>query len=290
MVKMKKPNFFIVGHTKSATTSLKEYLTQHPDIFILHKGSGHFGWKSDYNSDNEYLKEFDAATSEKMIGEKATDYLSCPQTSNRIKKFAPSAKIVMILRNPVDMMYSLHGSQLYKETFEDLEDFEEALKAEEWRRKENLEFPGKWDPHNFYREVVRYPKQVQRYFDNFGRENVKVIIFDDFIADTERVYKETLEFLCVDPTFKPVFIKQNEARIYRSRKLQSAMKKNTLGLRGMLSKIPGSASAFRAVNQPIRKHKTMNPELRKKLQKDVKSEVNELGKILNHDLSFWYED
>ena len=113
---------------------------------------------------------------------------------------------------------------------------------------------------------------------------------DDFVDNPEPTYKKILEFLGVDPTFKPVFVLHNPARRYRSRKLQSAMKKNTLGLRGVLNKIPGSSSAFRAINQPIRKQKTMNAELRKKLQKDVKSEVDELGKILNRDLSFWCEN
>lgn len=287
---MKKPNFFIVGQTKSATTSLKESLIQHPEIFISKKGPGYFGWHKWYNNDDEYLKKFDGVSNEKMIGEKATDYLSCPDTAQRIKHFSPDAKIMMMLRNPVDMMYSLHASQLYKETFENLEDFEEALKAEEQRKKENADSPGKWDPHNFYREVSRYPKQVKTYFDVFGKENVMVIIFDDFVANPELTYKKILEFLGVDPTFKPVFVLHNAARRYRSRKLQSAMKKNTLGLRGVLNKIPGSSSAFRAINQPIRKQKTMNAELRKKLQKDVKSEVDELGKMLNRDLSFWCEN
>ena len=65
------------------------------------------------------------------------------------------------------------------------------------------------------------------------------------------------------------------------------MQNNALGLRGILNKIPGSSSAFRAINQPVRKRKTMNLELRKKLQEDVKSEVDELGNMLSRDLSFW---
>ena len=291
MIKMKKPNFFIVGQTKSGTTSLKEYLMQHPDVFLSNpkwpRGKGHFGWFSDYKNNEEYLEEFQHASNEKMIGEKTTDYLFCPHTAERIKRFSPNAKIIMILRNPVDMMFSLHGHNLYNEAFEDLKDFEEALKAEEGRKKEYMDSKDKWHPHIFYREVARYPEQVQRYFDNFGRDNVKVIIFDDFITNTEKIYKETLEFLDVDPNFKPVYSIHNEARVYRSRKLQYAMQNNALGLRGILNKIPGSSSAFRAINQPVRKRKTMNLELRKKLQEDVKSEADELGNMLSRDLSFW---
>ena len=130
-----------------------------------------------------------------MIGEKTTDYLFCPHTAERIKRFSPNAKIIMILRNPVDMMFSLHGHNLYNEAFEDLKDFEEALKAEEGRKKEYMDSKDKWHPHIFYREVARYPEQVQRYFDNFGRDNVKVIIFDGHIISCVKPNKKIPKFL-----------------------------------------------------------------------------------------------
>ena len=116
---------------------------QHPDVFLSNpkwpRGKGHFGWFSDYKNNEEYLEEFQHASNEKMIGEKTTDYLFCPHTAERIKRFSPNAKIIMILRNPVDMMFSLHGHYLYNEAFEDQKDFEEALKAEEGRKKEYMD-------------------------------------------------------------------------------------------------------------------------------------------------------
>ena len=156
----KKPNFFIVGQTRSGVTSFQNELDQHPDIYFLKpewpKGKGHFGWVSDYKDDNEYLEQFADVNNERRIGERCNAYLYCPYTAERIKRFSPNAKIIMILRNPIDTMYSLHSSLLYRSTVEHIVDFEEALSAEPMRKKENLESPNKHDPRLLYREVVKY--------------------------------------------------------------------------------------------------------------------------------------
>ena len=192
---IKKPNFFIVGQTRSGTTSFQDELDQHPDIYFLKpewpKGKGHFGWVSDYKDDDEYLEQFANVNNERRIGERCNAYLYCPYTAERIKRFSPNAKIIMILRNPIDTMYSLHSSLLYRSTVEHIVDFEEALAAEPMRKKENFESPNKHDPRLLYREVVKYYTQVKKYFDTFGRENVKVIIFDDYMKNKSTILKET---------------------------------------------------------------------------------------------------
>ena len=131
---IKRPNFFFVGHTRSGTTSLKEELNQHPEIFFYYakswqKPNGPFGFESSFKNDEEFLEEF-RGVKEKRVGIKGGDYLSCPWAAERIKKFSPNAKIIMILRNPIDVMYSLHATMLYRETVEDIEDFgEHSLKG-----------------------------------------------------------------------------------------------------------------------------------------------------------------
>ena len=76
---VKKPNFFIVGQTRSGTTSFQDELDQHPDIYFLKpewpKGKGHFGWVSDYKDDDEYLEQFADVNNEKRIGERCNAYL-----------------------------------------------------------------------------------------------------------------------------------------------------------------------------------------------------------------------
>ncbi len=284
---MREPNFFVVGQTKSGTTSLKHYLAQHPDIFLIHRGRGFFGYEPAEISESKYFSFYKDAKNEKMVGEKASDYLSAPNTASKLKKRFPDAKIIMNLRNPIDMMYALHSSQLYKETMEDLEDFEEAIKAEKWRKKENEKSPGKWHPHMFYSDIAKYTPQVKRYFDNFDKEKIKIVISDDLKKDTLKTYKEILSFLDVDDNFVPDLKLYNTHREYRSRTLQAAMKNNKMQLRSILGKIPGASSAFRAINQPHRVREPMTPELRKKLQNEFLPEIKELGELIGRDLTFW---
>jgi hypothetical protein len=293
---IKRPNFFFVGHTRSGTTSLKEELEQHPEIFFYYakswqKPNGPFGFESSFKNDEEFLEEF-RGVKEKRVGQKRGDYLSCPWAAERIKKFSPNAKIIMTLRNPIDVMYSLHATMLYRETVEDIEDFGEALKMEEERKKKYgyKVIPKKYHPHMLYRETVRYSQQVKRYFELFGEENVKVTIFDEYIKNKSSTLRDILKFLDVDEDFEIKHVNTNAGRKYRSRTIHSAVMTNKFGVRGVLRNIPGSAKIYRKINNNEFKRKTLEPSLRKSLQDDLKKEIDELSLMLKKDLSYWYKN
>lgn len=293
---IKRPNFFFVGHTRSGTTSLKEELEQHPEIYFYYpkswqKPNGPFGFESSFKNDEEFLEEF-RGVKEKRVGQKRGDYLSCPWAAERIKKFSPNAKIIMTLRNPIDVMYSLHATMLYRETVEDIEDFGEALKMEEERKKKYgyKVIPKKYHPHMLYRETVRYSQQVKRYFELFGEENVKVTIFDEYIKNKSSILRDILKFLDVDEDFEIKHLNTNAGRKYRSRTIHSAVMTNKFGVRGVLRNIPGSAKIYRKINNNEFKRKTLEPSLRKSLQDDLKKEIDELSLMLKKDLSYWYKN
>src|ERR1700687_4738832 len=182
---MSKPDFFIVGAPKCGTTALYRCLEAHPQIFVPErKEIHHFGtdlYSPTYLRDsNEYLSLFGNAGDAKRIGEASVWYLFSKRAAVEIKDFCGRASIIIMLRNPVDMIYSLHSQHLYNGT-EEIQDFAEALDAEEARKR------GRRLPKNvpaterlFYREVARYTDQVDRYLKAFGDDNVKVIIYDDF--------------------------------------------------------------------------------------------------------------
>ena len=293
---IKRPNFFFVGHTRSGTTSLKEELEQHPEIFFYYakswqKPNGPFGFESSFKNEEEFLEEF-RGVKEKRVGQKRGDYLSCPWAAERIKKFSPNAKIIMTLRNPIDVMYSLHATMLYRETVEDIEDFGEALKMEEERKKKYgyKVIPKKYHPHMLYRETVRYSQQVKRYFKLFGEENVKVTIFDEYIKNKSSTLRDILKFLDVDEDFEIKHLNTNAGRKYRNRTIHSAVMTNRFGVRGILRNIPGSAKVYRKINNSEFKRKTLEPSLRKSLQDDLKKEIDELSLMLKKDLSYWYKN
>lgn len=138
---MKKPDFFIVGAAKCGTTAMYEYLKEHPEIFMPEdaKEPNYFGSDMNYKSsrltEEQYLSLFSDAKNEKRIGEASVWYLYSKLAASEIKEFCPSARIIIMLRNPVDMLYSLH-SELFYGADEDIEDFKTALNAEEVRKKE----------------------------------------------------------------------------------------------------------------------------------------------------------
>jgi hypothetical protein len=109
---MRKPDFFIVGAPKSGTTAMYFYLKQHPEIFMPERKELHF-FGSDFFAPHfvrdlkDYLKFFEGADNKKRIGEASPWYLYSKRAAFEIKEFNPDADIIIMLRNPVDMMYSL---------------------------------------------------------------------------------------------------------------------------------------------------------------------------------------
>jgi len=205
---MRRPNFFIVGAPRCGTTSMYSYLRQHPEIHVsVHKEPHFFG--SDLTplpgairEEALYLELFAGAGDRPRAGESSVWYLLSEKAAGEIHAYAPEARIIILLRNPQEMVHSLHS--LYTRTGnEDLPGFAEALAAEPERRAGRRIPPGAYFPEGLlYTGVGRYAAQVERYFTAFGRENVLCILFDDMVRDTAAVYRQALEHLGVDPRFE----------------------------------------------------------------------------------------
>ncbi len=134
----RKPDFFIVGAPKCGTTTLYAYLSGHPEVFMpavkepnyFLEGPAQLGL-----DEPSYLALFRDAGSADRAGEATPMYLYCESSPAKIKAFNPDAQIIIMLRNPVDFMFSLHNHQLQAMHGEDLPRFEEALAAEPERRQ-----------------------------------------------------------------------------------------------------------------------------------------------------------
>lgn len=293
-----RPDFFIVGAPKSGTTAMNEYLRQHPQIFMAEpKDTTFFG--SDLNflqpriSADRYRLLFRGANSVIRVGETSVWYLYSKRAAQEIKAFSPDAKIIVMLRNPVDMLYAQHSEFLYNLN-EDITSFEEALDAEEDRKRgERIPKQAHLVEGLFYRETAKYAEQLERYFDIFGRENVHIIIFDDFKRDTLRVFCETLGFLGVDSSFRPEFRVINSNKTFRHRALQKFFITPPLLLPKILNKItppPFQGRFFvklMKLNTRYVKRPSLDPILRRRLQAEFQPEVKRLGKLLGYDLSRW---
>src|SRR5262249_42573702 len=135
--------------------------------------------------------------------------------------FSPSALIIIMLRNPVDVMHGYHETNLFG-GFEFITDFEQALAAEADRKRGLL-----WPKHGkgiletlFYRAVVAYPDQIERYWGVFGRERVEILVYDDYRREPSVSYARVFDFLDLDRSFEPRVGEVNASRQRRSPRLQ----------------------------------------------------------------------
>jgi len=298
---MRKPDFFIVGAPKCGTTAMYDYLKQHPEIFMPRIKELNF-WGQDLTfrfgriKKDEYLSLFREVRNEKRVGEVCIWSLYSTSAPFEIKDFSPSAKIIIMLRNPIEMIYALHSQFLY-DGHEDIEKFKDALEAEE-DRKRRLRIPNGCQVVEglFYREVPKFSVQVRRYFDVFGRDNVHIIIFDDFKANTPRVYKNTLRFLGVDDSFKPEFKVINPNKVVRSKALREFIHDPSPMARKMgkyLIPKPLRQQIIKGLQRINTKHvprPPMDPELRRQLQEEFKPEVEKLSELLGRDLTYWVKE
>jgi len=204
---MKNPNLFIVGAPKSGTSFLYHYLKQHPDIYFPDFKEPHFFGSDLIRRNGAYnlsLKEYQNLfkTDKKIIGEASTLYIFSKNAAKEIYNFNPNAKIIIMLRNLVDLVHSLH-SQFVFSGDEVIEDFSQALELE------NSRLSGDKIPHQttvvnklFYSSnILSLPESIQSFINYFGRENVKFIYLDDIRKSPDKVYSETLEFLNVNSSF-----------------------------------------------------------------------------------------
>lgn len=295
---MRKPDFFIVGAPKCGTTAMNDYLNQHPDIFMGPKEIHFFGSDLHFTKPrikriDEYVSKFSKAGQDQLIGEASIWYLYSKTSAAEIKEFNPQARIIIMLRNPVDMLYSLHSQMLYT-CNEDIEDFRSALNAEE-ARKMGLRIPdtARIPQGLFYREVAKYSEQVQRYLDLFDRRNVYVIIFDDFKKNTSQVYRDCLRFLGVNDEFRPTSFKVvNPNKKVRSKALNKFLlfpsQVVCLGKHMVPKPLRQKLWArFRRLNIEYVSRPPMDPKLRKCLQVEFTPEGERLSDLLGRDLTHW---
>lgn len=300
-----KPNFFIVGKPKCGTSTLHAILDQHPDIYMSKvKEPHHFhgeymeeagrrntGYRGlPYRELAAYLELFDDATTERIVGESSTGYLYSKRAAGKIAQFNPHAKILMIFREPVDFLRSLH-SQLLRSANENEPDFRNALMLEESRKRgENIPATTSYPGNLFYTEQAKYSEQAERFLEAFARSQIKILIFEDFKKDNLGVYREVLEFLGVDESFRPRVVKLQAYRGVRFVKLANWLtyhgekKEGALGQRAPGWLIDPPRRVLGKVFFKDAERTPLDPAFRRDLAAQFKPEVIRLSEVSGIDL------
>ncbi len=303
---MVKPNFFIIGAPKSATSALQTYLSEHQSVYMVKPEEPNFyatEFRNPHNigSEEEYLKRFfhGAKGSHVAVGEKSTWYLYSKNAVKNINDAYPDARYIAILRNPVELAYSLHSELLYTEQ-EDIEDFWEAWNAQEDRRNgRNIPKTLKIDHKMLlYSDVCRLGEQVKRVLNEVPSDKVMFVLYDDFRNDTRSVYKSVLSFLGVEDDNRESFDRVNQNKVIRSRFIDRMLKPDNffvdiagkvketfgikrLGIGGLLLKINYK------FNTATPKRNSLPDEVKYELIEYFKDDINELSKLIGRNIDHW---
>ncbi len=279
------PNFLIIGAHKAGTTSMYAYLKAHPQIFMPEIKETRFFAFNHNNPDHikkvpkifpittleEYCELFRSVSNEKAIGEASPEYLNSEHAANKIYEYIPGAKLIISLRNPVDRAYSSFIMQQRA-------DGKSLASLSDYNFTEEMAGKGQY-----------YPK-LKMYFDLFKKEQIKVILFEDMVADIKSTINGLYRFLDVSENFSPDFsTRYNRGYIPKYKSIYKVSKNK--GLKNFLkSFLPNTAL------EKLKGIKDSNMQNVPKLTKEqriesiklVMNDINKVEDLLQRDLSVWY--
>jgi hypothetical protein len=189
------PNFLIIGAQKAGTTSLINYLSKHPDIFVPEdKEISCFYNDADYNKrfiKYPFIRYYDNWKKEKYAGNAPVNLLYFAKTTSKlIYELNPSIKLIAILRNPIERLYSAYW--FFVRCGLETESLDSALKRElyilkrgNFKELSNFTYVG----HGFYYE------QLMNFYKFFDRNQILVLLYDDFKNDPAQILKSIYNFL-----------------------------------------------------------------------------------------------
>jgi hypothetical protein len=311
------PEFFVVGHQKCGTTALYLMLKSHPQIFMPAVKEPRF-FASDQRSRHarqppggrprtldDYLSLFAAAGPEQRTGEASPQYLRSAAAASAIAAVQPDARIIAILREPASFLRSFH-MQMVSSKVETQRSFRKAL-ALESRRRQGERVPRHCHHPEalLYSEHVRYVAQLQRFDAVLARENMLVLVYDDFRRDNDATVRRVLRFLEVDETapietldteplkaVRAVPLFKLTAAVRRARKNPAAASRLARGVNA-LTPGPMRSEAFRSRWRQLVYSAPAPPEeaLMRELRTRFKPEVVALSEYLDRDLvALWGYD
>ncbi|MDX2360030.1 MAG: sulfotransferase [Crocinitomicaceae bacterium] len=286
------PNFFIVGAAKAGTTSMQQYLHEHPDIHMLGIKEPNFFSHEEIKAQNLYYKSEDVTLleeyqslfedqTEPCIGEASVSYLFYQKTAKKIYDYNSGAKIIIILRNPVSRAYSHY--QMDKRLGLVNTPFSEIVNAGSGNEENKLHYQQ-------YIELGMYHEQVQRYKEVFPEDQVCILLMEDLISAPEQTMEKVYGFLNVDSSFQiNNFEQHNNSRSSKNGLINSLYKSQTLrkGVKAITSN--GLRKLIVKVGFNKGKDEQMDPNTKKHLNTLYKNDIVKLASLIDRNLEHWYE-
>ncbi|MFP5274227.1 sulfotransferase family protein [Coleofasciculus sp.] len=292
---MNLPTFLIIGVQKAGTTSIYNYLNQHPQIYMSPVKETNFlekNWgeiedqrKARIDTFEKYCQLFTGVKDEIAIGEASPNYLfHYESSSERIKRYVPNAKLIAVLRNPVDRAYSDY-----------LMHIRDAIgKGKRTSLSEQIKYRA---DKSFMILKGFYYKHLQHFYEEFGREQIQVYLYDNLSKEPIKFMQEMYRFVGVDDTFLPdVSKKAQVAKVPKNTAVNNLLRQQnplrTIVSSGLRLIFPlevrqNLRSRLIQMNSQDKKAAPLSPEDRQQLIELYREDILKLQDLIQRDLSAW---
>lgn len=258
------PDFVVVGAARSGSTTLYRSLTEHPDIYMARPKEVRY-FNLFYDRGLEwYANHFAAARADQHVGEASPDYMADEEAIDRMAATIPEARLIAILRDPVDRVYSHYWFERTRGRGEDT--FERYLET---------------NPKML--EIGRYVQWLEYLTRTYPRERILVLFHDDLVAKPRDVYRRAYRFIGVDDTFTPPS---------PERAVNQYVEFRSLRVRTWATQLPPSVRPLRKVidrlnTQTHVSYPPIGPAMREQLAAYYAGPNMALAEWLGRDLPMW---
>ena len=299
---MRIPEFFIIGAPKCGTTGVYSYLRSRPDIFMPQLKEPHYfsfdlPGRRDVVDERYYLELFASAPKAAKLGEASASYLFSQVAISEIMKINPEARMIAMLRNPIDTAYSFHSERLFNLS-ENIEDFKVAWNLQDSRLQTDKISKFCREPKLLqYRKVCSFSKQIERFFDIVPEKQRLVCIFEDFKKKPREIYLSILSFLDIPDDGRRHFPAVNTSKALRSRRL-AEWDRSLRSSPGSWYRIADGMGAaiglrpskiIRRLNAKRQARSQLEPCFRRQLADEFATDVRKLERLLKRRLDCWQD-
>lgn len=299
------PNFLVIGAAKAGTTALYNHLRRHPDIYMSPVKEpaffAHEGDPMDYRGPGdetlksgrvattveEYRKHFEEVGDETAIGEASVVYLYSADAPPRIHHYIPDAKLVAILRDPVERAYSNYLDNR-RHGLEPITNFKEAIEKEKARAEAG------WGWYWRYVDIGFYGRQLERYLEWFDRDQIRMYLYEDYISDPRSLLSDLFDFLGVDDSLVPDLGRRyNVSRFPRSQLFESLLTRPS-SLKSAVKLLASENLRERIVRSRLfhllrGKRPRIPLDAANQLLETYRDDILRLQDLMERDLSAWLE-
>lgn len=278
---MRTPDFILIGANKAGTTSLHDYLQQHPNVYMIAPKGNDLLSRKRYPTladATEYLEQLKDAPTYCKAGEASSIYLHSKGLADNIYALFPRVKIIAILRNPIERAYS---AVFFARALSE----KDVALIDDWMLRS----------HEILR-VGLYYEQVKGYVSTFPPDSVKIMLFDDLMNDTTLFVRKIYEFIGVDSTFVPETHRRHHVGTwYVGNSYRAVLRfgeKRSPGIRTVRSWIPSRVRTWIRHGLIARSTNPIPPmpqQLKARLRDYYREDIAKLQHLLDIDCSNWLD-